>query len=107
MPTEITFNQLYIIGAVIGFVLGLVPLILGFKKQNIKLGIIGFVVSIIVGVFLSLLGALPVCIIFVWLILRKPADEAGSAETEAIAEIPADNAVETSENSSENQTTGD
>lgn len=97
MPTQITYNQLLIIGAIVGFVFGLIPLILGFKKQNTKFGIIGFVLTLLGGTFFSLLGALPVCGIFTWLILRKKAVEEKPAEVEAVNENPVDVAIKDSE----------
>lgn len=97
MPTQITLNQLLIVGIIVGFVIGLVPLILGFKNQKLKFGVIGFVLTLIGGVFFSLLGALPVAAIFSWLILRKPkVDEAEPGET--TNETPIDAPIKTPEN---------
>jgi hypothetical protein len=102
MPTQITYNQLLIIGAIFGIVLGLVPLILGFKKQNIKMGIIGFISAVAVGIPFSFLGALPVAIIFTWLILRKPAETA-PVNTEIVDENSADMTVIESEKPADDQ----
>lgn len=102
MPTQITYNQLLIIGAIFGIVLGLVPLILGFKKQNMKMGIIGFVSAVAVGIPFSFLGALPVAIIFTWLILRKPA-ETTPVQDKIVNETPSDISVKDSENPADNQ----
>ncbi len=90
MPTEITLNQLLIFGLIVGFVIGLVPLVLGFTKQNRKYGLIGFVLTIIGGAFFSFLGALPVSAVFSWLILRKPKAEESKevANTENTSETP-------------------
>jgi hypothetical protein len=74
MPTQVTLNQLLFIGFIAGLVCGLVPLILGFKKQNRKFGILGFVLSIIAGIPFSLFGALPIAGVFAWLILRSPSN---------------------------------
>lgn len=71
MPTQITVNQLLIVGAIAGFVVGLVPMILGFSRGKRNLGIIGFVFSLVAGTIFSLLGAIPVAGVFTWLILRK------------------------------------
>lgn len=98
---ELTLTQFaLIVGLISGFVFGLIPLIVGFKKQNIKFGLIGFVLCIIAGSFLSLLGAIPVSIIFTWLILRKKpvettADKTAENESQAVSE------------DSENQVSGD
>lgn len=88
------------IGFIAGFVCGLVPLILGFKNQNRKFGILGFVLAIIVGVPFSLFGALPVAGIFSWLILRKPAENK-PVESEAVNEDLIGDAVNGSANPSE------
>ncbi|MBS1796867.1 MAG: hypothetical protein JSS81_23780 [Acidobacteria bacterium] len=90
MPTQITVNQLLIIGAVVGAVFGLIPLILGFTKQKLKLGILGFFLTLIVGTFFSLLGALPVTAVFIWLLLRKPAEKPSAAEVSPENEISGD-----------------
>jgi len=98
---QVPLSQYLIIGLIAGFVCGLIPLILGLKNQNRKLGILGFILSLIAGLPLSLLGALPVAGIFTWLILRKPAvDESAQAEAgaEAIGENPIDVSVKDSEN---------
>jgi hypothetical protein len=58
--------------AALGFIVGLIPLIAGLVKRNIKYGLIGFVGSIIGGALLGLLLAVPVAAIFTWLIVRSP-----------------------------------
>jgi hypothetical protein len=60
-----------LIGAAIGLVLGLVPLIYGRIKGKTRLGVIGFVVSIAAGAVWSILP-LFVMITFVFLIIRDP-----------------------------------
>lgn len=105
MPTQITLNQLLIVGAIVGIVFGLIPLILGFKRNNLKIGLAGFFLTAIAGTFFSMLGALPVCALFIWLVLRKPAEEVRSVEedksteAEAVNENPTDVSIEDSENS--------
>jgi hypothetical protein len=89
MPTQITLNQLMIVGAIVGFVLGLIPLILGFVKKNLKFGMIGFLLTLAAGTFFSLLGALPVSAVSIWLVLRKPA-ETKPAQVEVINQNPID-----------------
>lgn len=75
MPTQITLNQLLILGVIVGVVFGLIPLFLGLKNGNRKMGIIGFVVTVISGTLFSLLGALPAAGLFSWLALRKTTTE--------------------------------
>ncbi len=64
-----------LVGAGIGFVLGLVPFIAGMIKRRFKYGILGLVCSVVVspiGVILSVL----VCTIFTWLIFRRSSEPA-------------------------------
>ena len=67
---------------------------------------LGFVLTVLAGTFFSLLGALPVAAVFIWLILRKPA-ETQPVQVDAVDEKPTDDSVKDAESSSENQTTGD
>lgn len=62
---------LTLIGIGVGVVFGLVPLIYGRIKGKARLGLIGFVVSIIAGAIWSILP-LFVMLTFVFLILRDP-----------------------------------
>ena len=74
-PTQMSAQQLMIyailINAGIGFALGLVPLIIGFVKGQRRYGILGLVVSTIGGAILGVILAIPVVIIFTWLILGR------------------------------------
>jgi hypothetical protein len=101
MQVQVPLSQYLIVGLIAGFICGLIPLILGLKNQNRKLGILGFILSLIAGLPLSLLGALPVAGVFTWLILRKPA-VAESAQTEVGAEAVGENLTDDSINDSEN-----
>ena len=62
---------LTLVGMAVGLVLGLVPLVYGRIKGKTKLGVIGFVTSILAGAIWSILP-LFVMITFVFLIMRKP-----------------------------------
>ena len=62
---------LTLIGIGVGVVFGLVPLIYGRIKGKARLGMIGFVVSIVSGAIWSILP-LFVMLTFVFLILRNP-----------------------------------
>ena len=61
-----------LIGIGVGVVFGLVPLIYGRKKGKARLGMIGFVTSIVVGGAISGILSLLVMITFFFLILRNP-----------------------------------
>ena len=96
MLARITLTQLgLIVGISVGFIFGLIPLILGFVKQNRKLGVIGFILTIVGGTFFSLLGALPICGTFIWLILRKPPVESSE---EAVSENETEGLTQNTEN---------
>jgi hypothetical protein len=71
-------------------------------KGKKKLAIWGLVASIAAGTIQSLLALITV-IVFIWLILRKPA-ETEPAKAEVINENPVDDSVKTAENPSENPT---
>ena len=72
---RLTTNEfiLYVLlaGMGAGFLLGLIPFITGIVKKKVKLGVFGLLASTIGGAF-GLLLAVPVVVIFMWLILRKP-----------------------------------
>lgn len=89
---EITYFQMTLIGIGVGFVLGLIPLVLGIIKRKKKLALWGFVASIAVGAAWSLFSLITV-IVFVWLILRNP------VKTETVNEDQNDLTAENSENS--------
>ena len=71
LQIEITHLQAGIIfGAVLGAIVGLIPLILGIVKKNLKIGALGFIGSIIGSAILGLLLAIPIAAIFVYLIIK-------------------------------------
>ena len=74
-PTRMSAQELIIYGilfnAGVGFVLGLVPLIIGLVKGQRRYGILGLVVSTIGGAILGVILAIPAVIIFTWLILGR------------------------------------
>jgi hypothetical protein len=69
-------------GAALGFILGLLPLILGIVKGKARLGLIALLCSVVGGAIFILLSVIPV-VIFTWMILKKPAahDAADSGDT--------------------------
>jgi len=78
---QLTPQQFFIyamlIGAAVGFVLGLLPLIVGIVKKRGRLGVFGLLAATIAGALHPLL-AIPVAAIFVWLTLKKPAQTTGA-----------------------------
>ncbi|CAN5683647.1 hypothetical protein BH18ACI1_BH18ACI1_19820 [soil metagenome] len=79
----------------LGILFGLIPLILGFYKNNRKYGVFGFFCSIVGGAVLGIFLSIPVAAVFSWLILRnsKP------VETVVVNEKPVDVSIKNSEDS--------
>jgi hypothetical protein len=71
LDTREAILLLTLVGIGVGILFGLVPLIYGRIRGKTKLGVIGFVVSIVAGAIWSVLPLL-VMITFVFLILRNP-----------------------------------
>ena len=83
-------------GAALGLLLGLIPLILGFIKRERSYAVFGFLGSIIGGGILGVFLSVPIVAIFTWLILRKPKND--PIEVVVVNENPIDVKVENSEN---------
>lgn len=79
-PTKMTMVQTLLFGAGIGFIVGLIPLITGIIKKDIKNGVIGLIGSVVGGSIASLLLAIPFAAVMTWLIVRgsKPAAQPAS-----------------------------
>lgn len=85
LQLEVTHLQAGIIfGAVIGAIVGLIPLILGIIKKNFKIGILGFVGSIIGSAILGLILAIPVVAISVYLIFKNRSAGEGIANDSSV-----------------------
>jgi len=73
---RLTSREAYIYGTLVtagvGFVIGLIPLVVGVVKKKLKLGVLGLVASTVGGALLGLILALPFAAIFVWLIVKQP-----------------------------------
>ena len=74
-PVQLNYQEALfwgvIINAGIGFILGLIPLVLGIIKRNFKYGILGHVSSTVGGALLGIFLSIPVAAIFTWLILKN------------------------------------
>lgn len=70
--------------AVIGFVLGLIPLLFGYFSKQLKLGLIAIAVMTIGGAILGIYVSIPGMIFFTWLVARnaKRAKNVGFPPTE-------------------------
>lgn len=75
---ELTYREFYLYviigGAILGALFGLIPLILGRKKNKSRLGVYGFLASIVAGAFAPLL-AIIVTAIFSWMIIKRKSPE--------------------------------
>lgn len=65
------FIYVVVINAVIGFVLGLIPLLLGYFYKQLRMGIIGILTATIGGSVLGIFASIPATIIFTWLIFSR------------------------------------
>lgn len=70
------FYTIIAVQAVIGFVLGLIPLLLSFRRKRQSLGYVALGVSIALSLLTPILSLIAV-IVFIVLIVRKPAGDAG------------------------------
>ena len=77
---RLTAREAYLYGTLvtagIGFVVGLVPLVIGIVKKKLKLGVFGLLASTVGGALLGLILALPFAAVFTWLILKQPSTAA-------------------------------
>ena len=81
---QITYSEFYLYviigGAILGALLGLLPLILGRRRNKARLGMYGFVASIVSGAIAPLLSIIVVGI-FSWFIVKD-----NKADTNAAAD---------------------
>ncbi len=73
-PLKLTFYDIALMGAGLGLLIGLVPLVLGFVRGKILLGLAGLIASAIGGAILGVFLSIPIIALFVWLIVRKTQD---------------------------------
>ena len=62
---------LVVFGSMAGALCGLIPLTLGNRRQNTRLGQRGFVFCLVAGAISGVILALPVAAVFAWLICRR------------------------------------
>jgi len=99
LQIELDFYRITMIGAALGLLLGLIPLVLGFIKKERKYAMFGFLGSLIGGALLGIFLSIPITAIFTWLILRNPNNEPiKPIEVKVVNETPIDVKVENSEN---------
>ncbi len=71
-PIRISPYTLIWAGAGIGFLLGLIPLILGIRKGKTRFGVLAAISSAIGGAIAGIFLIIPIIAVFLWLILKKP-----------------------------------
>ncbi len=96
LQIRLNFYDIAMMGAGLGALLGLLPLILGLIKKERSYGVFGFFGSIIGGAIMGILLSLPIVGIFTWLILRKPKN--APVEVVVVNQTPIEVKVENSEN---------
>lgn len=85
LQIEISYFQAGgLFGAILGFLLGLIPLVLGIIRKKIKIGVLGLIGATIGNAILGLLLSIPIVAFCIYLILQKPTSEA-AAEPEIAA----------------------
>lgn len=57
-------------GLIVGMICGAIPLFMGASRNQIGLGITGFISCTVSGVALGMLLAIPMSAVFVWLIVN-------------------------------------
>jgi hypothetical protein len=72
-----------ILGAATGFLLGLVPLIVGIIKKRIGTGLIGLITATAGGALAGVLISIPAMAVFTWLILRDQLIAADKADPQS------------------------
>ena len=60
-----------VIGLLVGAVVGGIPAITGAVKGKIGLAIGGFFACLVGAMILGLIGAIPICAVFMWLIFKN------------------------------------
>jgi len=65
-------GMVILINTVIGFALGLIPLLFGHFNKQLKLGVIGIAAATLGGAILGVFLSVPATVVFTYLIARKP-----------------------------------
>ena len=78
LTTQDYFLYALLINVGLGFLFGLLPLVVGFVKHQRKYAFWGFILCIVGGAILGLLLAIPIAAIFTWLIFSR------SGKTESV-----------------------
>jgi MFS family permease len=80
---ELTYREFYLYviigGAILGALFGLIPLILGRRRNKSRLGMYGFLASIVAGAIAPLL-AIVVTAIFAWMIVKDKSVHTNGAD---------------------------
>jgi hypothetical protein len=90
---RLTYSEAFLyamIPVLVGFVLGLIPLITGIVHKKVKLGLMGLVAATLGGLIFGMVLSIPAMAIFTWLILRDRhvADAPAKPEADQVEEDP-------------------
>lgn len=70
---------------IVGLIFGAIPIFVGATHDQMTLGTQGFILTAMFGVFLGMLGAIPMAAFFVYFILKKDKEaKAAARNTEEI-----------------------
>lgn len=92
MTTQELMMYAALFNAGIGFIFGLVPLVLGFVKGKVKNGVFGFLACLVGGALLGVILSIPAMIFFSWMILRG--GKTAPAEVVVVNQTPIDVSVD-------------
>ena len=81
MSFDVAVNANLMSSLIVGVALGLGPLIVGWRRDKFRLGMIGFFACLVSGVLLGYVFAGPVCGVFIALIIKEPDNENDDNET--------------------------
>lgn len=83
-PIRINPYYINLFWAIVGLLLGLIPLIKGSKRGKTKLGILALVCTTVGGAVLGIFLIIPVLAIFLWLILKKDGSNEGAPQEDPL-----------------------
>jgi hypothetical protein len=85
-PIQLTTREallwVTLINFVIGFILGLIPLLFGYFSKQLKLGLAGILTSTLGGAVLGIFISIPATIVFTWLVARRSKLAANPAKSD-------------------------
>ena len=81
MSFDVAVNANMMSSLLVGAALGLGPIIVGWRRDKLRLGMMGFFACLVSGVLLGNVFAGPVCGVFIALIIKDPDNENDDNDT--------------------------